>query len=89
MDVLQFAAVLDQEVVMIADIGVEIDAGAIDGDFAQQAGGGELVKGVIDGGQRDREIGRQRLLVKTLGGHMPVFAGEQQFGERNSLARRP
>ena len=53
----QFPFVLNEKVMVIADIGVEIGAAAIDGDRAQQSGSGELVQGVVDGGQRDMDAG--------------------------------
>ena len=50
---------------------------------------GELVQRVVDGGQRDRHAGGQRLFVQFLGRQMAVALGEQQLGKRDALARRP
>ena len=50
---------------------------------------GELVKGIVDGGQRHRHAGGDRLLVQFLGRQMAVALGEKQVGQRNALARRP
>ena len=41
---------------VIAGVGVEIAAGRVDDDLAQQARLSELMQGVIDRGQRDRKL---------------------------------
>ena len=51
-DVLQHPGRLAEEMVVVVDIGVEIGAAGFDHDFAQQAGGRELVQGVVDRRQR-------------------------------------
>ena len=46
---------LDEEVVVLARVGVEIGLGAVDRELAQQPGFGELVQRVVDGRERDRD----------------------------------
>ncbi|SCM77743.1 hypothetical protein KL86PLE_60058 [uncultured Pleomorphomonas sp.] len=81
--------ILDVEMVMIVGIGVEIGARALDGHLAQQAGFGELVQRVVDGGERHRHLGGQRLGVQVLGGEMAMAVREQDLGERHALAGGP
>src|SRR5690606_19376317 len=69
-------------------VGVEIGAGAFEREDAQEAGLGELVERVVDGGERDGDAGGKRLLVQLLGGKVAVALGEQQLGQRDSLPRR-
>ena len=47
----QFVVVFEIEVVMRGDVGIEIGLGAVDADLAQQARIGELIEGVVDGGE--------------------------------------
>ena len=42
---------------------------------------GELVQRIVDGRQRDRHAGGERLLVQLLGRQMAVALGEQQIGQ--------
>ncbi len=78
----------DEEVVVIAHIGVEIGPRAIDRELAQEACLGELVQRVVDGGERHRHAGLDRLGVQPLGGHVPVALREQELAERQALLRR-
>ena len=79
---------LDEEMMMIRHVGVEIGLRAVDRDLAQQADIGELVQRVVDGRERDRDLGLGGLLVQHLGGEMPVALGEQDPAERHPLAGR-
>jgi hypothetical protein len=56
-DVDQRAIVRAVEMLVVADIGVEIGALGIDRDLAQQPGRRELVQRVVDGGQRQGVAG--------------------------------
>ena len=85
----QPALAFDEEVVVVADIGVEIGAGAVDRDFAQKPRLGELVQRVVDGGERDAHAGRLRLGVQVLGRNVAVALGEEDAAELDALARRP
>jgi hypothetical protein len=75
-----------EEVMMLGDIGVEPAAAGIDRHLTQQAGGGELVQGVIDRGKAYAHACRHSLIVQRLGGDMAVGAGKQQAGKRQALA---
>src|SRR5687767_9175964 len=75
--------------VMIGGVGVEIGAPRLYRDEPQQSGGGELVKRVVDGGERNADAGGERLGMQLVGGHMSVAALEQEAGQGESLPRRP
>ncbi len=55
-----------QEMLVIGEVGVEIGFRAVHGDFAQQARRSELVQRIIDGGEGNRRMGGQSLLLETL-----------------------
>ena len=69
----QIFVVFDIHVMVIFHVGVEIGAPRIDDDFAQQAGIGELVQGVINRCQRYPHAILQGLAMQHLGAHMAVF----------------
>ena len=50
-DVLQFTPIFEEEMVVVGHIGIEVRAPRIDDDLTDQAGFGELVQGIVDGGQ--------------------------------------
>ena len=79
----------DEEMVVIRGVGVEIGLRALDGEDAQQSRLGELMQRVVDGRQRYRHAGGERLLVQFLGRQMAVALGKQQIGKRDALTRRP
>ena len=84
----QLPLVLDEEVMMIGDVGVEIGAAAVDGHFAEQAGRGELVQRVVDRGERDPHVRALRFLLQDLGADMTVSLSEEDTAERHALPRR-
>ena len=67
----------------------KIGLAPVDRELAQQPDLGELVQGVVDGGERDRDAGPRRLLEQHLGRDVPVALAEQEPAERDALARRP
>ena len=62
----KLALVLEEEVVVLARVGVEIGLGAVDRELAQEPRFGELVQGVVDRGQRDRHPGAGGLVEQHL-----------------------
>ena len=77
-----------EKMVMIGNVGVEVRALRIDNDFPQQADGGELMQGVVDGRQRHPDLGGLGIGVENFRGDMPVPAFKQQFCQSEALARR-
>src|SRR3546814_1321198 len=76
---------------MVGDVGVEVGPARLHHHLAQQAGGGELMQAVVDGGQRDAHVVGHRLGMQLLGGDVAVAAAgglEQQLGERQALTSR-
>jgi hypothetical protein len=76
-DIDQLVIVLEIKVMMRRHVGVEIGLGAVDADLTQQAGIGELIERVVDGGQRYRDLGEGGLLVKHFRGQMAGALAEQ------------
>ncbi|EGE57181.1 hypothetical protein RHECNPAF_470070 [Rhizobium etli CNPAF512] len=76
----------DEEMMVVGHISVEIGLGALDGENADETGLGELVQRVVDGRQRNRHAGGNRLLMQLLDGQMPVALGKQEIAERDALA---
>ncbi len=66
-DVLEPAGILEIEVMMFGGVGVEVGPARIDHHLAQQPGVGELVQGVVDGGERDPDCLAERIAVELLG----------------------
>ena len=66
---------------MFANIGVEVNFCAVNGDLAQKACGGELVKCVVDGSKRYRKSRRNSFIKKTFGRNMAVGAAKKQRGK--------
>jgi hypothetical protein len=48
----------------------------------------ELVQRIVDGGQRDIDVGVTRFAMQLLGTDMPVRPAEQQLGQRHALPGR-
>jgi len=85
----QLVVVLEIEMVVRRDVGVEIGLGAVDADLAQQARIGELIERVVDSGQRHRNLGERGFLVEHFRGQMAGALAEQQPAQRHALAGRP
>ena len=79
---------LDEEVMVIGDVGVEIGLGAFHGENADHPGLGELVQRVVDCRQRHRHAGGDGFLVQFLDRQVPVALGKQEIPEGNALAGR-
>jgi hypothetical protein len=79
---------LDEEMVVVGDVGVEIGPGAFDGENADHAGFGELMQRVVDGCERNRHAGKGGFLVQFLDGQVPITLGKQQVAKRDTLTRR-
>src|SRR3974390_1549444 len=73
----QFVAAFDEEMVVRTDVRVEIRTGALDRDLAQEPDFRELVQGVVDRGERDRNFGLLRLFVEHFRGEVAVALAEQ------------
>ena len=78
---------LDEEVMMVRDVGVEICLRRFHGQDPQQPRFGELVKRVVDRRERHRHACGGRLLVQFLRGEVPVALGEEQMGKGDTLSR--
>ena len=74
---------------MVFDVGVEVGTPGLDHDFAQQARGGELMKRVVDRGERNPHLGGERLLVQLLRAQVPIAAILQKPDQGQTLARWP
>ena len=60
----QLTIVFDIEVLVIADIGVEIGLAGIDNDFVLHAGLRELMQRVVNGGERDADARFGRFVMQ-------------------------
>ncbi len=78
-----------EEMMMVAQIGVEIGASRLDDDLLQQPGFDELVEGVVHGRQRDRHRRDRCLVVELFGGDMPIAIFQQQLRQDEALTGRP
>ena len=67
-----------EEVMVLVDIGIEIQAVGRDYDLPQQAGRGELMKRVVNRRQGHRDCRGNRLLMQLLHGEMPMTGVKQQ-----------
>src|SRR5205085_11950646 len=88
-DVHQATLGLDEEMVVIGDVGIEIRALPADGDLAQQTCALELMQRVVDGCQRHPLAGLYGLLVQDLGSDVAVAVAEQQRCQCYPLPARP
>jgi hypothetical protein len=75
--------------VVVVDIGIEIRAARLDHDLAHQSGGGELMQGVVDCGERDPDGSRDGLAMELFGGDVAVGDIEQELRQRDTLPGRP
>ena len=73
----QLVVILEIEVVVRGDVGVEIGLCAVDRDLAQETRIGELIERVVDGRQRHRNLGQRRFLVQHFRGQMAGALAEQ------------
>ncbi|MNL62275.1 hypothetical protein D3C87_1862840 [compost metagenome] len=73
---------------MVGDVGVEVGLGAFHREHADHAGLGELMQRVVDGCQRNRHAGDDRLFMQFFNGQVTVALGEDQIGKRDTLTRR-
>ena len=85
---MQRAVRLDEEVMMMAGVGVEIGPAGRHHHFAQQPCIPELIKRVVDRGQGDRHLRRLHLDMKAFRSDMAGTALEQQARQSHPLPRR-
>jgi hypothetical protein len=76
----QLAGILDKEVMMVTDIGVERGAAGIHHHGAQQPCLAELAQRIVDSRERYPDRGLHRLAVQLLRGDVPVTWLEQESG---------
>src|SRR5690606_17388042 len=79
---------LDEEMMMVGDVGVEIGAGTLDGKHTDEACLCELVQRIVYRGERNRNAGHGSLLVEFLDRQMAIALRKQQIGQRHALSRR-
>ena len=79
---------LDEEMMVMAGVGIEIGPAGRDHDFAQQAGIAELVERVVDRGQRNRQACPANFGMQAFRRDMAMFALEQQARQSHPLAGR-
>src|SRR5262252_4308413 len=79
---------LDKEVMMVRDIGVEVGLGAVDRHFPQQPGICELVKGVVNRGQRNCDLGTIGLFIEHFRREVPIALCKQEPAQCYALASR-
>ncbi|MCY1303763.1 hypothetical protein D9M70_534870 [compost metagenome] len=87
-DIENFVLTLDEEVVVVGNVGVEVGLGTFHREHADHAGLGELVQRIVDGCERNRHPGHDSLLVQFLDGQVTVTLGKDQIGEGNALTGR-
>ena len=73
---------------MIDRVCVEVAARRIDHHLEQQSRLGELVQGVVHGGERHLDAFADGLGMQGFGGQMAMSVTEQQFGQFVALPRR-
>src|SRR5215467_7029271 len=66
----QKAVILDEEVLMLVDVGVKVTALCIDDDLPQKPSMRELVKRVVDGRERNACARLRSLFMQGLGRNM-------------------
>src|SRR6266566_5966964 len=74
----QIVFVLDEEVVVVRDVGVEIGLRPVDRYFPPQSGAGELMKRIVDRGQRNGDLRAACLFVKHFRGQVAVTLRKQK-----------
>ena len=83
------AGILEEEVMMVTDVGVEIGAAEIHHHLAQQSCLDELAQRIVDSRERHLDRGLDRFAVQLLGGDVPVTLLEQEPGQRQPLPGWP
>ncbi len=68
---------LDVEMLMIADISVEVRSAGPDGNATYQAYVGKLIEGVVDRGQRQRHAGLLYIITQFICRNVPMLSAEQ------------
>jgi hypothetical protein len=79
----------EEEMVVIARIGIEIGLGPIDSHFAQKARFRELMERVVDGRQRYRDARLGGFFKEHFRRQMPIALGEKQPAEADALPGGP
>lgn len=87
-NIMQAAVRRIEEMVMGRDVGVEINAARVDKNLAQQAGFGELMQCVVDGGERYARPVLARGVMHLFGRHVLMTTVEQHCRQRHALPRR-
>jgi hypothetical protein len=88
-DILQLAARLAEEVMMISGVGVEIGTAWFDDRLAQQSNLGKLMQRVVHGRERYWNPGGLRLAMQLFRSHVSIATFKKEAGERQALASRP
>ena len=79
---------LDEEMLVIVDVGVEIAPLRVDDDLPQKAGTRELMQGVVNGRQRNTRADLRGLFVQRLCRKVTVPTREKEARELDALTRR-
>lgn len=87
-NVLKTARAWVEEMMVLADIGVEIRTRRIDDDLAHKTGGRELVQGVVNRCQRHPDTGAERFAVKHFCGYVTISPIKKKPREGQTLAGR-
>jgi DnaJ like chaperone protein len=77
-----------EEMMMIAGVGIEINAVLVDDNLAQKPGTRKLMEGIVDGGERDLHAALAGRSVNLLRRHMLMGAVEEDGGKRAALLRK-
>ena len=72
----QHSLIFQIEMLVIADVGIEIRAPCFHRHLAEQARLRELVHRVVDRGERNPHAGLMSLFVQAFGGHMAIAVAE-------------
>ena len=88
-NVLNPSGVLEEEVMMLGCVGIKIRTSGIHYDFAKQSRFYELMKGIVNGSQRNIDRCCDCFFVQIFRSDMPIPILEQQPGESESLPGRP
>ena len=78
---------LDEEMVVIRYVGIEIGAGTLDSQNADQASFGKLMQRVINRGERNRHAGGDRLIVQFLDRQVAITLCEKKIAQSHTLTR--
>ena len=78
-DVFKLIGAFIKKVVVVGDVGIEVGTLRIDDNFAEHSRLGELMQGVVNGGQRDTHCRRPRLAMEDFRRHVPVRPFKQKL----------